>query len=211
MRYTGEVRLFAGNYTPDGWVACLGQKLPINGTTQLLFNRIGITFGGDGLSTFALPDATNSIAVDPGNGFVFPAWGTAPGPVATAAVPLTTIISLGDEEQEGWLGEVKTFAFNFPPAGWLTCDGSSLAISEFGGLFEVIGTKYGGDGVVNFSLPDLRGTAATGGGAGTVEATTVPAVGYLVMNFCINATAETATADRLQRGGARREKVPSED
>ena len=49
------------------------------------------------------------------------------------------------------------FAGNFPPAGWLFCDGQLLAISENEALFALIGTTYGGDGQTTFGLPDLRG------------------------------------------------------
>jgi len=49
------------------------------------------------------------------------------------------------------------FAGTFAPAGWMFCDGSTLAISEFETLFNLIGTTYGGDGQQTFNLPDLRG------------------------------------------------------
>jgi microcystin-dependent protein len=49
------------------------------------------------------------------------------------------------------------FAGNFAPAGWMFCDGSTLAISEYDTLFQLIGTTYGGDGQSTFQLPDLRG------------------------------------------------------
>jgi microcystin-dependent protein len=49
------------------------------------------------------------------------------------------------------------FAGNFAPAGWATCDGQLLPISQNAALFSVLGTMYGGDGVRTFALPDLRG------------------------------------------------------
>lgn len=48
------------------------------------------------------------------------------------------------------------FAGNFPPKGWATCDGQLLAISQNTALFSLLGTQYGGDGRINFALPDLR-------------------------------------------------------
>ena len=56
-----------------------------------------------------------------------------------------------------YVGEIRIFAGNFAPAGWMFCDGSTLAISENETLFQLIGTTYGGDGETTFNLPDLRG------------------------------------------------------
>jgi microcystin-dependent protein len=56
-----------------------------------------------------------------------------------------------------YVGEIKMFAGNFAPQGWLFCDGSLVPIAENATLFNLIGTTYGGDGQTNFSLPDLRG------------------------------------------------------
>jgi microcystin-dependent protein len=58
-----------------------------------------------------------------------------------------------------YVGEIRIFAGNFAPAGWLFCDGSLLPISEYEVLFNLIGTTYGGDGQSTFALPDLRGRA----------------------------------------------------
>ena len=59
-----------------------------------------------------------------------------------------------------YVGEIRMFAGNFPPAGWMFCDGTPLAISEMETLFNLIGTTYGGDGQSTFNLPDLRGRIA---------------------------------------------------
>jgi microcystin-dependent protein len=56
-----------------------------------------------------------------------------------------------------FIGEIRIFAGNFAPAGWMFCDGSVLAIAENDTLFNLIGTTYGGDGQQTFALPDLRG------------------------------------------------------
>lgn len=56
-----------------------------------------------------------------------------------------------------YLGEIRVFAGNFAPVGWLACDGSVLAIAQFDALFALLGTTYGGDGQTTFALPDLRG------------------------------------------------------
>ena len=56
-----------------------------------------------------------------------------------------------------FIGEIRMFAGNFAPAGWMFCDGQLLPISENDALFTLIGTTYGGDGQSTFQLPDLRG------------------------------------------------------
>jgi microcystin-dependent protein len=58
---------------------------------------------------------------------------------------------------EPFLGEIKIFAFNFPPRGWAQCDGQILPINQNQSLYSLLGTTYGGDGRTSFALPDLRG------------------------------------------------------
>lgn len=67
--YVGEIRMFAGNFAPAGWMFCEGQLLPIS-ENETLFQLIGTTYGGDGESTFALPDLRGRLPVHMGNGFV---------------------------------------------------------------------------------------------------------------------------------------------
>src|SRR6266404_4493886 len=66
--YVGEIRMFAGNFAPAGWMFCEGQLLPIS-ENETLFNLIGTTYGGDGQSTFALPDLRGRLPLHQGNGF----------------------------------------------------------------------------------------------------------------------------------------------
>lgn len=66
--YVGEIRMFAGNFAPAGWMLCEGQLLPIS-ENETLFNLIGTTYGGDGQSTFALPDLRGRIPIHIGDGF----------------------------------------------------------------------------------------------------------------------------------------------
>jgi microcystin-dependent protein len=56
-----------------------------------------------------------------------------------------------------FVGEIRMFAGNFAPAGWMFCEGQQLAISEYETLYQLIGDTYGGDGQLVFQLPDLRG------------------------------------------------------
>ncbi len=74
--YVGEIRMFAGNFEPAGWMFCEGQLLPIS-ENETLFNLIGTTYGGDGQSTFALPDLRGRLPLHQGNGFILAETGGA--------------------------------------------------------------------------------------------------------------------------------------
>jgi microcystin-dependent protein len=65
--YVGEIRMFAGNFAPAGWMLCEGQLLPIS-EYETLFNLIGTTYGGDGQSTFALPSLASRVPIHMGTG-----------------------------------------------------------------------------------------------------------------------------------------------
>ena len=67
--YVGEIRMFAGNFAPAGWMLCQGQLLPIS-ENETLFNLIGTTYGGDGQSTFALPNLASRVPIHQGQGFI---------------------------------------------------------------------------------------------------------------------------------------------
>src|SRR5438132_460565 len=58
---------------------------------------------------------------------------------------------------EPFLGEIKIISWNFPPKGWTFCNGQLLPINQNQALFSILGTTYGGDGRVNFGLPNLQG------------------------------------------------------
>ena len=118
--YVGEIRMFAGNFAPAGWMFCEGQLLPIS-ENETLFQLIGTTYGGDGESTFGLPDLRGRIPIHMGNGFVLAenggaeeitltvsqtpqhshpfqattnqASGTAPGPSVTYGVAVASTIT----------------------------------------------------------------------------------------------------------------------
>lgn len=74
--YVGEIRMFAGNFAPAGWMFCEGQLLPIS-ENETLFQLIGTTYGGDGESTFALPDLRGRIPIHQGNSFILAETGGA--------------------------------------------------------------------------------------------------------------------------------------
>ena len=91
-----------------------------------------------------------------------------------AAMLLTGLVAAGrprlarasTQSTEPFLGEIMLVSFNFAPKGWAFCDGQLLPINQHSALFSLLGTYYGGDGRVNFGLPDLRGRSPLHWGAG---------------------------------------------
>ena len=65
--YVGEIRMFAGNFAPNGWMFCEGQAMPIS-ENEVLFQLIGTTYGGDGESTFNLPNLASRVPIHMGTG-----------------------------------------------------------------------------------------------------------------------------------------------
>jgi microcystin-dependent protein len=65
--YVGEIRMFAGNFAPNGWMFCEGQTLPIS-ENDVLFQLIGTTYGGDGQETFNLPNLASRVPIHMGTG-----------------------------------------------------------------------------------------------------------------------------------------------
>jgi microcystin-dependent protein len=93
--YVGEIRMFGGNFAPAGWMFCEGQLLPIS-ENETLFQLIGTTYGGDGQSTFALPDLRGRIPIHQGNGFILAETGGAEEITLTVAqIPAHSHPALG--------------------------------------------------------------------------------------------------------------------
>src|SRR5258708_2155579 len=67
---------------------------------------------------------------------------------------------------EPFLSEIRIMSFGFPPKGWALCDGQLLPINQNQALFSLLGTTFGGDGRVNFGLPDLQGRTPIHVGSG---------------------------------------------
>jgi microcystin-dependent protein len=89
-----------------------------------------------------------------------------------------------------YVGEIRIFAGNFAPYGWLFCDGSLLSIAENETLFNLIGTTYGGDGQETFGLPDLRGRIPVHQGQG-------PGLGQYAMGQMGGTETETLTTQQI--------------
>jgi len=125
--YVGEIRMFAGNFAPAGWMFCEGQLLPIS-ENETLFQLIGTTYGGDGESTFALPDLRGRLPIHQGNGFILAETGGAEEitlttsqipahshPMLGSALNATTTSAVGNVAAT--MPEVTTFAYgtDLPP------------------------------------------------------------------------------------------------
>ena len=66
-----------------------------------------------------------------------------------------------------FIGQIRLFAGQFVPKGWAQCQGQTMLISEYTGLFSILRAAYGGDGETTFALPDLRGRVPIGAGQGS--------------------------------------------
>jgi len=102
---------------------------------------------------------------------------------------------------EPFLSEIRIMSFVFPPKGWALCDGQLLPINQNQALFSLLGTTFGGDGRVNFGLPDLRGRAPihvgsshTLGERGGEQAHTLSIAEIPTHVHVANASNDTATA-----------------
>jgi microcystin-dependent protein len=171
----GEIRFFGGTTSKlENWAACNGALLSIADQAEL-FALIGNTYGGDGTTTFALPNLTNNYAVHTGNGYSVGAAGTAPCGLSSP-VTLTSLIALtSSDDSMAYTGEIRTFSFDYTPVGWIPCDGRQLNIAKYPALYDLMGTMYGST-ANTFALPNFELTTAPSTGSG---------IGYLRMNFCI--------------------------
>jgi microcystin-dependent protein len=110
-----------------------------------------------------------------------------------------------------YIGEIRMFAGTFAPRGWAYCNGQLVSINENDALFNLIGTTYGGDGVVTFALPDLRGrvpmhqgngrTLSESGGAEAVALTDhqIPTHNHLLLTSTSLAQDESPVGHALAR------------
>lgn len=116
--YVGEIRMFAGNFAPAGWMFCEGQLLPIS-ENETLFQLIGTTYGGDGESTFALPDLRGRVPIHQGNGFILAETGGVEEVTLTVSQipahthPLLAAAVTGDQITPG--GNLPSSSFNVTP------------------------------------------------------------------------------------------------
>jgi microcystin-dependent protein len=116
--YIGEIRMFAGNFAPAGWMFCDGQLLPIS-ENESLFVLIGTTYGGDGESTFGLPDLRGRVPIHFGNGYILAESGGVESVTLTVnqipshSHPLVASTASGDKVSPE--GNVLAASFNVTP------------------------------------------------------------------------------------------------
>jgi len=118
--FVGEIKLFAGNFAPAGWMMCDGAILPIS-ENETLFQLIGTTYGGDGESTFALPNLQSRIPLHAGSGFVLAESGGAETVTLTTNqipahnhAPLGSASTASSTDAAGNVGGRVTAAAVFP-------------------------------------------------------------------------------------------------
>ncbi|MBI5715332.1 MAG: phage tail protein [Chloroflexi bacterium] len=70
---------------------------------------------------------------------------------------------------EPFIGEIRVFSFGFVPRGWAACDGQMLQVRDHQALYSVIGNTYGGDGKINFAMPNLNGRTPIHPGNGIIR------------------------------------------
>src|SRR5262245_53022514 len=89
---------------------------------------------------------------------------------------------------EPFLGEIRTFGFNFAPTGWAMCNGQLLAIAQNTALFSLLGTQFGGNGQTTFALPNLQGRVGIheGQGAGLSQYTIGQVGGTETVTLTVN-------------------------
>src|SRR5438067_2077178 len=120
--YVGEIRIFAGNFAPAGWMFCEGQLLPISENVTL-FTLIGTTYGGDGQSSFALPDLRGRLPLHQGNGFTLAESGGLEEVTLTVAqIPAHSHAALA----------TNNIASNTVPTGQVLAAGTVVSTSPYG-------------------------------------------------------------------------------
>ena len=180
----GSIRSFAGNYAPSGTEVAQGQLRSIAQNTAL-FSLLGAYYGGDGQSTFALPNLGHQTIIGTGTGVDGIAhdvaategsdsvtlaqenWpGTAPFDNDQPSLAVNYVIQISGTFNTGLLSDIGLifpFLGTFAPDGFAFADGRLLSIAANQTLYSVLGgPTFGGDGVTTFALPDLRGRSIIG-------------------------------------------------
>ena len=179
--FLGQMGIFAGDFGPNGALLANGQLLVISQNTAL-FSLLGTFYGGNGVTTFALPNVSGIALIGTGQGpgldneDLGELSGTSQVTLTTQQLPsalggssfpfenqqpslgLSYIINISGtfpSDSSGgnnFLGEVVPWAGSFAPLGWAFTNGQLLPINGNDALFNVIGTIYGGDGQNTFAL-----------------------------------------------------------
>jgi microcystin-dependent protein len=190
--FLGEIFPVASGVIPEGFEACNGQVLTIS-QDMPMFSLLGTLYGGNGTTTFQLPDLQGQTLIGAGQGSGLPDYvlggdyGIEQETLATTNLPAHTHTTAdGNTGSTGsgasfnnlqpsvaisfcicTNGQIMMFAGDFAPDGWVLCNGSLYTIASQPVLYSFLGTNYGGDGKTNFAVPDLRGRAPLGYGQGS--------------------------------------------
>jgi microcystin-dependent protein len=158
--FIAEIRIFATHFAPRGWAFCEGQLLPISQNTAL-FSLLGTTYGGDGRTTFGLPNMAGRIPMHPGNG------------------PGLTNRRLGEIQgaETASLNESQIAAHSHAPQGFATLEAANPTPTRGLGAANLYATP----GAVVDMAADMIGDA----GGGQLHGNMQP---YLSLNFCIAVT-----------------------
>lgn len=173
----GSIGMFVGDFTPGGWLSAEGQMLEV-ARYPALARLLGATYGGDGQTSFALPDLRGRAVI--GAGRPRNSWQTVSaalgevvrGEGGVVALGLNYIVCLegvypgrggnGAFPDEPVIGEVVPIAGTAIPGGWAPADGGTLRISGNQALYSIWGDAYGGNRWDYFSLPTLTGRIVVG-------------------------------------------------
>ena len=120
--YIGEIRIFAGNFAPANWAFCDGSLIPIS-ENDALFTLIGTTYGGDGQSTFALPDLRGRVPVHQGSGYI---------PGQMAGVESVTLNTQQIPQHNHVVAGTNDTATTTSPANQLLAASTGATISPYG-------------------------------------------------------------------------------
>jgi microcystin-dependent protein len=148
----GSIALFPYAFSPTGFLPCDGRQLPVRNHSAL-FSLLSTRFGGDGHTTFYLPNATGREPIK-NLSYNIAIQGVYPS--------RDTLLRRGTTPYLGEILLVPYVSEFIPPKGWSVCDGKSLPIGGHRQLFSLLGFRFGSPSQTHFSLPELRGAGAKG-------------------------------------------------
>ncbi|WP_374470062.1 tail fiber protein [Phenylobacterium sp.] len=180
----------------DGAGAEAQGQIQMVAQNTALFSLLGVHYGGDGQTTFRIPDLAGRVSVDATSGTLGMAWGTDSLTLTRGQMPAAVqgggqaVSNLQPSLEVNWLirveddedrvaGEMMQFAGGFTPGGWMAPEGQTLSVSTYHELFARIGYTYGGEGD-GFKLPDLTGRTIVGADADTPVGTVVGAETFTI-------------------------------
>ena len=131
--YIGEIRMFGGNFAPNGWAFCNGQSIPIS-ENDALFTLIGTTYGGDGQETFNLPNLQGRVPLHQGGGFQpGQSAGVTSVTLTTQQIPTHSHALVGSSATAAGTNPAGTVLAHLPDAGVQSAYGSTAPFGAIDG------------------------------------------------------------------------------